>query len=337
MPKKLTIRSSFSRLKSWRSCKKKHDYAYNQLLRKKAPPVPLFRGNFIHEMIENQINHGDYSKVIKKYKKQFGSFFIEEREIYGDLIPESIRIVEGYFERWGENGGLKYYTDKATGKKAEIKLEIDLAPGILFVAKVDAMPETKMGIWAADHKTHKNIPDEESRFSDIQLVTYCSMLPKAGHPKPVGVMWDYLRTKAPTIPEVLKSGELSKAKKIDTTPEVFLKAIKDHDLDPKDYKDILASLEKSSKNKFFERVWLPHPSKSLVSQIDHEILDTSKQILEFGTKIKDRNMGRDCKQCSYYNLCHAELRGLDSKFIREKHYEVRDADQEEAEEQGGPE
>jgi hypothetical protein len=48
------------------------------------------------------------------------------------------------------------------------------------------------------------------------------------------------------------------------------------------------------------------------------------QINALGKDIHDRNMTRDCSWCSYYNLCQAELRGLDSEFVKKTQYIVEE-------------
>jgi len=55
---------------------------------------------------------------------------------------------------------------------------------------------------------------------------------------------EIIRKKVPQEPPLLKRGGLSKAQNIDTTAELFRRAIDRHGLDPADYADILERLEK---------------------------------------------------------------------------------------------
>src|SRR5690606_22681189 len=106
--------------------------------------------------------------------------------------------------------------------------------------------------------------EDQFRYSDIQSMIYVKLAPKyLGFPQPDGVAWNYILKKPPGVPELLKSGELSK-RKIMTTPEIYMAEIKRHKLDPKDYADILKQLEENE-DKFFHRAYLP---------VNQKIMDT---------------------------------------------------------------
>ena len=169
------------------------------------------------------------------------------------------------------------------------------------------------------HNTHKILPDEDARFSDIQTVLYYWALREKGE-KVDGILWDYIRTKPPAVPETLKSGGLSKRANIDTDYDTYLAEIQRNGLNPADYQDILTKL-KAGKKAFFLRVKLPTPNENLVSSVVNDFFDTAEQILE--AKSFERNMTRDCKSCSYYQLCSAEVRGLDAEFIKKQLFTVR--------------
>lgn len=169
------------------------------------------------------------------------------------------------------------------------------------------------------HNTHKILPDEDARFSDIQTVLYYWALREEGE-QVDGVMWDYIRTKPPAVPETLKSGGLSKRANIDTDYDTYLGEIQRLGLNPADYQDILTKL-KQGKKVFFQRVKLPTPSETLVNSVVNDFFNTAEQILEATTF--ERNMTRDCKSCSYYQLCSAEIRGLDSEFIKRQLFTIR--------------
>lgn len=200
---------------------------------------------------------------------------------------------------------------------------------VISVAPVGDIPVTDITVDSEDHlfscegvlthNTHKILPDEDARFSDIQTVLYYWALREEGE-QVDGVMWDYIRTKPPAVPETLKSGGLSKRANIDTDYDTYLGEIQRLGLNPADYQDILTKL-KQGKKVFFQRVKLPTPSESLVSSVVNDFFNTAEQILEATTF--ERNMTRDCKSCSYYQLCSAEVRGLDSEFIKKQLFTVR--------------
>src|SRR5690606_6492214 len=133
------------------------------------------------------------------------------------------------------NDGFTYQVGK-DGLPYELKVEVDIAPGIVFTGHIDKMPMDKQGrIWDLDHKSHKRIPDADARYHDIQQVFYQWAAPLSGYAKLSGVVWDYIRTKPPTIPEWLKRGGLSQRQNMDTDFETYMAEVQRHNLDPADY------------------------------------------------------------------------------------------------------
>lgn len=159
----------------------------------------------------------------------------------------------------------------------------------------------------------------------MQLVVYQWLLPQLGYPKPDGVIWDYLRTKAPAKPQLLKNGELSKRKNIDTTYDVYMSTVEEllGEESLADYEEFAQTL-KGKEDNFYRRIPLPHPSDKLVDSVVEDLLSTIKEIREKGPTAQVRNMTKDCKFCPYYNLCQAEVRGLDSDYIRKTEYYVKE-------------
>lgn len=316
---------SHSRIKTARRCWKKHDYRYNQRLQSKKKSAPLLRGTIIHEMIDATTEGKDPFKVTKKYAKKHRQLFREEREEYGDTFIEDIDRIFQAYQRTYEKDPLKY-------EQSEEESRVEIAKGIEFIYVIDKIaidPEGRR--WLMDHKSHKNIPNADARFSDIQLVLYVWAWNKEHPKRPIdGVIWDYIRTKPPTIPEVLKSGQLSQAKSITTDYHTYMAEISRLRLDPKPYAGFLSELKKRGTSEFFERVKLPSPPKVVIQSVVDDTRETAHQIVEYGAELTARNMTKDCCwDCDYFKLCQAELRGLDADFVRKTHFEERQADDKE--------
>ena len=72
-----------------------------------------------------------------------------------------------------------------------------------------------------------------------------------------GVLFIYVRFKAPCVPETLKSGGLTRRANLDTTTAVYLRTLREQGLNPADYTSTLARLEEQG-NKFFgTATWIP--------------------------------------------------------------------------------
>jgi hypothetical protein len=314
----------FSRIKSWRRCHRQWWYRYVRGLIRRRPKVPLIRGTIIHALLDAKAKKKAVAQVLQKFDKEYGKLFLEEQEEYGDLIGDCRRIFENYQRTYADD---KY---KIVGSEVEVK--VDLAPGIQFQGHIDKIwMDTTPRRWIVDHKTHKNIPGDEQRFSDLQLVFYPWAWNSQNKKNKVdGVIWDYLRTKTPAIPEVLKNGSLSHRANIDTDYGTALRAVQEYLKKPIDgdsmhnYEDWLADI-RVRENKFFKRVFLPNPSKILVGQIVDELLTTAKEMQRSSEAQQQcRTMTKDCSWCEFYALCSAELRGQDSEFILKTEYKVNE-------------
>lgn len=317
---------SVSEAKTARQCLKLHDYKYRQRLAPKRPALPLLTGNIIHDMLNAyaryQISPGpkvnNPDQVLEEYAKKYEKLFAEERERYGDIIGDSRKIYDGYW---------RHYKDQPLEVLgSEDFVQTDLGSGITFIGYIDKRYfDPKTGLtWLTDHKVKKTIPDAEERWSDFQLVSYVWAWNREYPQKKVdGVMWDYIRRKAPTVPEQLKSGELTQRKDIDTDLYTYLQEIRRLGLSLKDYQKILQIL-KEKPNRFYHREILPSPPKKAVDQIVADLKTEAVKIHRLGTRQITRNLSYDCKRCDFFKLCQAELRGLDADYIRKTEYQEKE-------------
>lgn len=325
----MTVR--WSAIRAWRKCQYMYFNRYIRQIEHRRPAVPLIRGTILGECLDQLAAKKKITPVLNKYEKEYGKLFNAEKEEYGDLIPECKRIVLNYKQVYKDDG--LTYLKGEDGNPYEIEVYTEFKVGeinVKFQGHIDKLPheEKRDLIFVMDHKSHKVIPDSNTRFSDLQLLTYNWLLPISNVKiKADGVIWDYLCTKPPTVPELLKNGTLTRRQNLVSDPATYLQAIKDHGLDPADYQEELARLKITAEGKYFDRVYLPAPSKDLINQVVKEFKETIVQIHDV-TKRKAfvRNMTRECHRCSYYNLCSAELRGLDTDFILKSEYVIIEGD-----------
>lgn len=310
---------SQSDMKSFRRCRKAFSFSRVQGLRKRRPKKQLFKGTILDEMISARSKRQDPWAILKKYEEDYRELLREEQEYYGDVIGDMRRIFTGYLRR--------YVDEKFTVVHDQLELLTTLPDGTEFVVHIDkVVRDEEKRLWIMDHKSHRNMPDQDKRFSDFQLIVYPWVWNKLNPKRPVtGIIWDYIRTKAPAIPEQLKAGGLSKRKNIDSDYETYLDEILRLNLNPEHYQDMLEML-KAQPNTFFDRVTLPLPPDHVVKQILSDCMITSRHIRE-ARELDEypRSMTYDCAStCEYYQLCQAELRGLDSDFIRKTEYEIKE-------------
>lgn len=316
------IRVSQSSINTWRRCKKEYYYKFILKIEKKVPPAPLYKGKIIHELIEARINGESWEKTLEPYLEEFDKLFDEEKLLYGDLRTDIPTIMKGYDDMWKDED-LEYL--ELQGKRAEFDFAIPLdgkpleESDLVFTGKIDTVvKDPRERVWLMEHKSFKRLPSENFRFANQQALLYAWVLPQIGFPKPTGILWDYLRTKTPTIPKVLKSGELSKAKNIDTTPAVYKEAILENGLDPEEYQEMLDSL-KGKELDFYRRIYLP-VKENMIESVVQDLKETALEIQILHETTQARNLGRDCDWCSFKNLCQTELQGLDTEFILKSDY-----------------
>lgn len=319
---------SWSRVRTWRRCHKQHEFKYHQRLSRKRRAVPLLRGTILGEMLDARampIIKKDPYKILNRYTKQYAQLWHEEKEKYGDVPGDMLRLFQGY-ERKYANENFEYLG-------YEEFVALDLIKDIRFIGYIDKRIQDSSGrMFLMDHKSHKILPNDDQRFSDLQKVMYVWAWNETNSTRQVtGFIWDYIRTKAPSIPEVLKSGELSQRKDIDSDYWTYLAELKKHKLDIKPYLEFLSMLKKKQDTRYV-RVTLPNPPKKMIENIVADLKATAIEI--HTSKSKDRNMTRMCAfDCDFYSLCQAEVRGLDADYVRKNEYEEKEPNEhEEAEE-----
>src|SRR5690606_21962812 len=291
----------------------------------RVKPLPLQRGKILDDLLNAYTRGEPWEPVLEQYERTYGRLFREERELYGDIIGDCRRIMEGYVRRWA-NDPLTY-----VGSQVELG-PIEIEDGIFLTGVADALGEDDRGIWLVERKSHRNLPDENARMWHMQILIYVWLLLKQGYDNIRGIVWDYLRTKAPSKPEVLRDGSLSRRKKIDTTWEVYKQAVIEAGQDPEDYKDMQKALQ-GRENRFYRRVYMP-VTKSMLNPVIKDARITALQIQALQHH-PTRRLSRDCARCSYFPLCYAELNRLDTSELLRLEYkpreEVKDDGQEEAE------
>jgi len=331
-----------SGVKSFRRCQKqyafRHDYAQEGLeLVRRAPKLTLHRGSWMHAL--QQAHHrqwaglpDDWEETHEQWTARFNRLFDEEKDELGDLPAECERLFNTYLRRWRE--------DYDTYKVARLH---DGSPGVEFVVEVplekwglqspfkgriDLLVKDREygGLWIWDHKWVRGIPDIDERMMSPQALMYAWALRRQGY-QIKGFVYNYGRTKPPTIPHPVYGGrQLSTAKKIDTTFDVYVQAIKDLHGDHWKfyakgmYRDMLIRL-KHREQLWFRRERVPVETER-IRQALREFIVTARQIERRPNRtVAPRTYLYTCpRHCDYHDLCVAEFQGLDiAPLIRQRY------------------
>lgn len=300
-----------------------HHYTYTERLEPRRKPVYLEKGSVVHDLLEYEAKKLDWEARLEEIEAKRGAFFEQEREYYGDIIGDSRKIVRRYVKRWKDEV-LEY-----------ILCEPDLEPiyfthlmiegvrkNIWLVVKPDGLVKDSTGdLWILERKTVSNkFASLEHRVFDLQTSLYIWALEKMGYKNIRGVLWDEVRAKTPRRPDVLKNGSLSKRKSIDTDWGTYLRAIKKHGLDPKNYEDMKSAIN-ADPDKFFRRVPL-RANPSVVKMIVKEAQATAKVIQMGLTPVME--LGYGCRSCFYEKICRAKLTGSDVDFVKKTEFKLKE-------------
>ena len=298
---------SQSKVKTWLRCPKKFEYRYVQNLQPKTKPLPMERGVWIHECLEDYYKGKDWTRVITKLKKHFRTLFDEERELYGDLPGEVERIVKSYLSHWDD--------DDWEILAVENEFNVKLKSGLVLKGRMDMVVRDNIGVWVVENKTNQRLPSEIPRIPDPQTTLYNFALKSMGL-KGAGTIHNHIRTLPPKEPRVLKNGGLSV--RCDTDYYTYRQAVKREGLDPKDYRAVLHRLKRE--DKYFRRFRVPW-RKTAVKPMLADYNEVARMI--DGATRYPRNLGFMCeKDCFYFQICIMELYGGDSSQLKKTKFNV---------------
>lgn len=323
-----------SLLKTFQRCPREALYKYVELLTpRQKHSQPLERGSWFHELLEAKykaqagIETDGVLEVHNAKCDEYGDLMDEEKEKLGDLPHEMKRLYNSY--QW------YYRKDESwTVHEVEMKVEAEMPNGMQYQGKVDMIVEDEFGLWAVDHKTHKQLPSMEYRYRDKQSILYIWALRACGIPI-TGFIWNYV---VPTAPAPLKfkvRGGLYARQPLTDYPTA-LRGIKQLGLNPADDPEVLSILKQLKKVRY-------HPDEVQISpvfrrdrlekhddMIDRTVLEathTADRFWNYLWENKDaveRVNDRSCDWCSFRHICTAELIGTNADNVRRQLYKKAD-------------
>lgn len=320
--------STNSMLKTFLRCPKQAEYKYHRRLKPKVVGKPLAMGKWMHSLLEAYYKEmggfetEPWQDINARLTKDFSKLFDEEKDMLGDLPRACPALMKSY---------LWHYRDhewKVLG--VEQMLETEMPDGSIFRGKYDMLVEDEYGLWLVDHKNHKRFPDFALRLVDTQAPRYIWAARKEGIPVQ-GFIWNYLKTKPMTKPELLKDGSrLSKTTMKNCDFPTAARALKEYGLDIGPYKPWLRTLKghryrhgAPQTSEFFQRVVLEMPQEQL-DRVAVSTFHTSMRMHDYDFSVTDaveRVPDRSCGfMCSYTQLCQMELYGGNTELILRKHY-----------------
>lgn len=335
----MTLVLSNTKANAFQRCPKKYEFSYVHKLRSRAPALPLRRGDWLHQLLEThytgkcrvQNDDGEGSTLheydhwrdrLEELRADFYELTDIEREPFGDLPGECARIMRSYLRQYRRQDVALKIID------AEIDDVVELPNGDSFRFIIDLIVEQDDGsIWFWDHKTVGRFMDDDFMLMDAQLTRYFWAAKKQLGITARGVLFNEVITTPPTAPELLRNGTLTKRANLVCDYWTYLATIKDHGLDPKDYKDVLTRLKNNTGARWFRRTRLPRSRHLLRTQMQ-ELLMTAHNIHDAEERSHyPRTVSKGCKwDCEYLPLCMTDLVGGDVTSIIQAKYELKRRD-----------
>lgn len=310
---------SQSKVKTWRTCRRKYHYKYVEKLVKKRVKRPLQFGRIIHSMIETYADGDDPFVWLKQFEKENAKMLRLEREEYGEIIDDARVIMTEYFNHYDE-GSLAYLRKK--GKASEHDFAVEIDKDITIKGRMDAFASTKNKLkWLTEHKTFGQMPSEDDRWKSLQSAIYLRVNDMLGWFKVDGMCWNYIWSKPPSMPKITKTGKISEAALV-TLPTRVYEFLEEQKAKKKDFKKLIEEAE-MNRTKYFQRIFLPKKKKVIDTFMD-EFIETAREMSDLHGKSKTRTIDRHCLWCDYKDLCRAELTGSDADFLRKKEYKVEE-------------
>lgn len=308
---------SQSRVNTYRTCRRKYFFRYVEKIRAIRKARPLKFGSIVHKLLQEHSKGFDPFNVLERIAQSQRKLFLEEREMYGNIVEDIRYIMRAYFEFWKKSD---FRMIKPRGEKdiAEIAFAVEIDDGIECTGVVDGLVQSRRMNWLGEHKTHKNFPDANHRWRNMQSAIYLKIAEIKGWQKLDGTLWNYVRSKPPTRPQPLKDGGLSQ-RKIDSLPEVVIDTIRSEGLSITPYRSFIQD-QVDNLPTWFDRVYTPIKPK-VVRAIWGDFIDTAREMRDTHGGKKDRNIGQHCMWCEFEPLCRAELTGSDVDFLKERDYE----------------
>ncbi|HEY6009079.1 MAG TPA: PD-(D/E)XK nuclease family protein [Geobacteraceae bacterium] len=326
---------SLSAYQAYQRCEQKYDYGYRQRLRPAVKAIAPERGRILHEYLavyyravaagaEPLAAHqAGQAQIMAHAPRIKASAAIahyagqeEEARTYLELIPAVVNIAERYFIVHGEGDALHFEV-----LLVEEKMDFEIVAGIKSKSIIDLVFRDRRNdlIWLAEHKTTERVPDSSVRLRDFQTLLYANVLWREKGIHVDGVFWNYLRTKEPAKPHQNRDGRFSKAINIDTTWDIYERAIREAGQDPGAYADVRDRLQGREEVAFFPRY--EHVITADPDLLIHDYAVTAQrvryqsQLWDWGVDRPVRTLNRDCTFCDYYRLCEAAIMGGDTEDI----------------------
>lgn len=329
-------------IKTFRSCPREALYKFHLRLQPRRLSQPLTRGKWMHALLQAYYEGRNWKDEHRIWVSRFNKIFDEEKERLGDLPRECSRLMYGYLWHYGNSAFSEY---QWTVHEVELVVEAYLPNGHLFRGRLDLLVEDDFGLWVVDHKTHKRLPDWDSRMLDEQSPLYIWACHQMGIPVR-GFIWNYICTAGIDEPKLLVNHTRFHKRDGDADYPTYVKAIR---AAKEEYPDVFLRNEadkeivRAELTRLKAQRWEPgaiptsphfrrdtiEKDTGLINRVLAGAVRTSNRMHEYDFSDVDaveRNVNTCQKAflCSYQSLSLGDLINGDSSMTAKREYMVGD-------------
>jgi len=319
-----------SDIRSYKQCRMRWNYSSHlrMNLERKTPVVALWAGGIAHVGLEALYDSVPMSleACLSAYDQwlEHESARIEKASNKEQLL-DSAEIIRGmliHYYAWA----LKNDDFSTIASEVPFRFELPhIGRNVYFEGTTDGYVQRKdKTYWFLEHKTTSRFPEGKVLFLDDQ----CRAYPWAARAskrfigrEPIGMIYTFLFKGLPEVPRTLKSGRLSKDKRIKTTAEIYEQEIERQKLDAIQYRDILARL-RSQPHRFFRRFYIKLEERSLHA-FGQQLMNVGEEMVNPTTPIYPNRSWYDCNYCPFELPCNMRSAGFDDKPILDQFYQKR--------------
>ena len=218
----MTVSLSTSSYNTAAQCLKRYEYrnVHNLVPRPRDQKAALRRGIWIHRLLEVYYSgQGEWEIELFALEQWAREHGVEEKAI-NEVSTETRTIFENYLNFWAKNGTADDQWEPVAQEQA-ITVSLN---GLEIRATIDLIVRNRRGLWIVEHKSTSQIPSAIWRAIDPQTLIQLFVAIYSGvYPGVQGIIFNYLSTKLPKVPQVKGDGRFY-ANTATTTAEQFEQA-----------------------------------------------------------------------------------------------------------------
>lgn len=336
---------SVSQLQTFMSCPKKWEYGYIENLTPRVERPYLGIGKLCHKGMQTAMQYKwEHEHDLRYYREDAlraahlamiteHNGYVRNNTFLAEEMPDIDQILidagEVFDQAFWEFDIEKYevLTLQKSGKPIpalELHFVVPCPGSKGLHGYIDAILKDKETgyTWCVDYKFRKTLSPDEDEISNIQNAVYAYACNKMGIDVTGTMTWQHLNTPA-SEPQLLKNGAVSRAK-IKTTWEKYAQFCVEHNVDPSQYEEEMR--EKLADIEWF-RPTLEYRNEETIKNMWKQVVIPASWLIRKAQNPQNRKSRFlypwNCKMCQFKNLCQAELRNHDAKFVRETEFKTR--------------